>query len=149
MLITACGTVVPQSFTSQIPAQAAVTQTLNAFVAAVRAHDVEALNAVLTPDATLTYETEDTTTPPVRYSAVGRRYVEQSLLGSTNPVRLVNFQLLSPDRATVETFLVTTPTDTTTQTTQVIWTLLRQRFTWRVDAVIEKSWMRDNDIRLP
>jgi hypothetical protein len=149
MLITTCGTVIPQSFTPQTPDQAAVAQTLNAFVAAVRARNVEALNAVLTPDATLTYETEDTTTPPVRYSAVGRRYVEQSLLGSTDPVRLVNFRLRSPDRATVETFLVTTPTDSTTQTTQVIWTLLRQQSTWRVDAVIEKSWMRDNNIRLP
>lgn len=146
-LVAACSTLGAPPFVPQTPDQQAIAQTLDTFLTALRQQNAATLRTTFTAEATVTTILEGTQLSTRPYHDIEQQYLRDSLLVGEPTAPLVNFQQAAPDRVTVETSLVGSPTIDVTQKKEIVWHLQRQQDGWRISAITEKSSTRDVHIR--
>jgi hypothetical protein len=119
---------------------------MNAFLSAFHARDVEALDTLMAPDAIVERFVEG---HPVSRQPARRgipRQLGASYLLRGVPIELVNFRQPSPEKASIETYIITSP-DSGTRTTHLRWYLIHREGRWLIAKIEEMTWTLSLNIK--
>lgn len=148
MWMVACNTL-PKSFTPRTPDEQAVAQTVATFLMAWRDRNGSALGMVVTPEATLEASSDGSTLPSKRVLELQHTAENAPLLRATTE-NLVDFRQDTPERVTVGTYVhdfVKIDRGTDQVSHRIQWELRRQDGQWRVQRIVQTTWVHPLNIR--
>jgi hypothetical protein len=137
-------TPLPKPFSPQTPDEQAVARTVVTFLAAVKTQDMETLNTLVFPDATMAAFVDGSREPPQSIRASLLRANDSPLLHAAAN-KLVDFRQASPMQASVGAYvtdIVNAPYRGTDQvTTRIRWDLVERDGQWRIQHLAQTTWI--------
>jgi SnoaL-like domain len=147
MSLAAC-TPLPKAFTPHTADEPAVVQTIATFLSAWNARDMERLNTLVLPEATMEAFVDGSRIPPERILAVRQRPDEAPLQQATAD-RLVDFRQSSATSISVGTYVynvVRRDRGSDQITTRLRWDLIRDNGAWHIQHLAQTTWVHPLDI---
>ena len=143
MSVAACAAF-PKSFTPQTPDEQAVAHTVVTFLSASKAGDLQTLNTLVTPEATVAAFVDGSAEPPQPIlESVQHPDDAPWLHAAAN--KLVDFRRASPTQASVGTYTTdfVTRQDRSTDevTTRIRWDLVQRDGQWRIQHIAQTTWI--------
>jgi hypothetical protein len=149
MSVIACAAF-PKSFTPQTPDEQAVARTVVTFLSASKARDMQTLNTLVLPDATVAAFVDGSAEPPQPILASVQRADDAPWLHAAAD-KLVDFRQASPTQASVGTYTTdfVTRQDRSTEevTTRIRWNLVQRDGQWRIQHIAQTTWITPYNAR--
>jgi SnoaL-like domain len=135
----------PKPFTPHTPDEQAVARTVVTFLTAVKTQDLETLNTLVLPDATMAAFVDGSPEPPQPILASLQRADDSPLLHAAAN-KLVDFRQASPTQVSVGTYvndIVNAPSyrGTDQVTTRIRWDLVQHDGQWRIQHMAQTIWI--------
>jgi hypothetical protein len=146
--LAAC-TPLPKSFKPHTADEQAVAQTIVTFLSAWNARDVEKLNTLVLPEATLEAFVDGSRVPPERILLAVRQRTGSSPLQQATADRLVDFRQASSTSVSVETYVhdfVRRDRGRDQVTTRLRWDLVRDHGAWHIQHIAQTTWVHPFEI---
>jgi SnoaL-like domain len=143
MSVAACAAF-PKSFTPQTPDEQAIARTMVTFLSASKAGDLQTLNTLVTPEATVAAFVDGSPEPP-QPLLESVQHPDDSPWRYAAADKLVDFRQTSPTQASVGTYMTdfVTRQDRSTDevTTRIRWDLVQRDGQWHIQHIAQTTWI--------